>query len=393
MSLIDALLSGPLAAMTAGGVVFGGLGAVYARLWLGEAWPRVDARKLPPLTLLRPVKPGVPALREKLDTLVLAMRPGDQLVLGADADSPESATCAAVCAAHADREIVVVPCAPCAALNPKISKLVQMAAHGRHEHLVLSDCEALIDEAWLDAFRQEWAASGAEVLTAPYRFSGLATPPQRADAAALLLSLWPGLALVRALGQVRFTLGACTALRRAELAAVGSWAAFGDFLAEDNRLGAALAERGARIRLSAHVATLESDPLSWREVWQHQRRVAVTYRVCNPLGFAGLIATHSITASVLMLLLAPASAAPGFWLVWAGATLAARWLAAEALAKAARFPIPALWRVLVPAGLIETACWALSWISPVVWWAGNWWRVTGDGRLQGFGTLPRENES
>ena len=381
MSAIDVLLAGPLAAMTVGGVVFAGLGAACARLWLGEQPPEVDARKLPPLTLLRPVKPGVPSLREKLETLAQAMRPGDQLVLGADEGSPEFAVCEAVRAVFLDREIVVAACAPGAAVNPKIAKLVQMDAHARHEHLLLSDSEALIDGAWLDPFRSEWTASGADVLTAPYRFVGFATTPQRVDAAAMLLSFWPGLALVRALGQVQFTLGACTGLRRADLAAVGGWAAFGEFLAEDNRLGAALAERHARIRLSAQVATLESDPLNWRDFWRHQRRVAVTWRVCDPRGFSGLIVTYGISASILMLLLAPMSASPAFWLLWAIATLAGRWFTTWALAKIVRMEIPDLWRALAVAGPAETACWVLSWRAPVIWWAGGERLVGADGRM------------
>ena len=69
--------------------------------------------------------------------------------------------------------------------------------------------------------------------------------------------------------------------------------------------GAWMAERRARIRLSAQVATLESDPMDWRDFWRHQRRVAATYRVCDPRGFAGLIVTHGITAGILMVLIAP----------------------------------------------------------------------------------------
>lgn len=381
MSAIDALLAGPLAAMTVGGVVFAGLGAVCMRVWLGERLPEADARKQPPLTLLRPIKPGVPALREKLDALAAAMRPGDQLVLGADAGSPEFAVCEAARTAFPENDIAVVACASGAALNPKISKLVQMDAHARHEHLVLSDSEAIIDAAWLDVFRNEWAASGADAITAPYRYTGFATDAQRTDAAATLLTLWPGLALVRALGQVRFTLGACTGLRRADLAAVGGWAAFGDFLAEDNRLGAALAERRLRIRLSAQVATLASDPLDWRDFWLHQRRVAVTYRVSDPRGFAGSIVTHGIAAGFFMLVLAPFSASPGFWILWAITTLGSRWAATRLLAGVVRLDIPDLWRALAVAGVTETTCWFLSWCHPVVWWAGDWRKVAGDGRM------------
>ncbi len=364
------------------------LHAMLASLYLDE-WQReklgadIAETELPPLTLLRPIKAGVPALREKLVKLARATRAGDRLVLGVNGGSTDAEMADSVRAEFADRDIVVVRCRAVAALNPKISKLVQMESAAEGEHLVLSDSEARIDAAWLDTFRREWAASGADAMTCGYQFAGGTSWVQALDAAPALFSLWPGLMFVRRFGRMNFTLGACTGLRRSDLASVGGWAAFADELAEDNRLGAALAKAGRTIRLSQQVATLESDPLTWREYWRHQRRIAVTYRVCNPAGFAGMIFTHSVWAGVLWSVLP--SVEPDWrwtWLaMWVAVQLTRR-LFFRDFAKTIGFPPTRLLSTMLASDLIETVCWVLAWLSPTVWWSGKSWRISRDGKLR-----------
>ena len=322
-------------------------------------------------------------LREKLVELVRAMREDDRLVLGVNEESSDAEVADAVRVEFAERDIVVVRCRADAALNPKISKLLQMDATASGEHLVLSDAEARIDAVWLEAFRREWAASGADAMTCGYRFANCVSWMQSLDAAPTLFSLWPGLLFVRRFGRINFTLGACTALRRSDLASVGGWSALADELAEDNRLGSALARAGKTIRLSQQVAILESDPLTWRDYWRHQRRIAVTYRVCNPAGFAGVIFTHSVWVG-LMQFTVPVfdpDTARNLLVLCAFAQLG-RWCFLRGVAKAVGFTTARLFPTMLVSDLVETACWALAWISPTVWWAGKWWRISRDGKLR-----------
>ena len=303
----------------------------------------------------------------------------DQVLLGVEAGSAEEAIAEEVRQAFPAKQIRVIPCAPDRAVNPKISKLVQMELAARHDLWLLSDSEVMLDGPVLEALRREWRDGGGAVLTAGYRFTNLATWPQRCDAVAVLMGLWPGMAVVRRFKRVDFTLGACTLVRRTEVAEVGGWAAFGDFLAEDRQLGLALAAAGKKIRLSTQVVTLESDPMSWGDFWRHQRRVAVTYRVANPWGFAGMIFTHGSTLFVLLLVLSPshhlaAAEALAAWLVrLLTIRLFDRWLA---------FRTPGFWPALLVMSVVEPLCWLLAWVWPRVQWAGKWWRVTRDGRLR-----------
>jgi ceramide glucosyltransferase len=353
------------------GVLYDALAGIALRHWLAESAPPV-AETIEPITFFRPLKHGVPRLREKLEALIASSTAGDQILFGVTPDSDEEAICERVRRAFPDRDLTIVRCAPDAAVNPKISKLVQMAGLARHAAWLLSDSEVIFDGAFLARFRGEWQAKGATALTAAYRFVNLASGPQRCDALAVLLGLWPGLALVRRFGRVQFTLGACTLVRRDALAAVGSWPAFGDALAEDHQLGAALARAGQPVCLSRQIATLDSDPLSWREYWRHQRRVAVTYRVVSPAGFAGMILTQGpVWCAVYWLLVKPH---PPLFAALLFAALVRGWRV-QWMARALHFQVPGLWLWWPVASAVEALCWLASWLSSRVWWCGRWWRV------------------
>ena len=375
-------------AATIASILLGGTAVVSAayyfvsarllRRWLakGRAFESEDAA-LPPVTFFRPLKAGVPDLRSKLEGLATAMRVGDQLLIGVEAGSVEKTVAAEIARAFTEKEIAVICCDPSRTRNPKVSKLVQMVEHARHERWILSDSEAVLGAEFLRSFRHEWLQ--CDVLTAGYRFDGARTWPQRLDATAILLTLWPGLAVLSNRGPLRLTLGACTGFRRADLAAIDGWAAFGDALAEDYQLGVVLAATGRKILLSREVVTLASDPLTWSDYWRHQRRVAITYRVSNPLGFAGAWLTQGVTAAFIFACVHPAHLWSWalFLIVWA-----ARVLSATTMSRRLEFPMPDPWLSVLLTSFVETTCWALSWTSRSVWWGGTRWRIGRDGRLR-----------
>lgn len=331
---------------------------------------------LPPVTWLRPIKPGVSELSAKLMKFVSAIGPEDQVLIALNAGSADRATCEAVAASSGGR-VEIVECEPSAVLNPKIAKLVQLVPRAKHDRWILADAEADFDAAFVSDFRHEWEASGANVLTAGYRMIGQRSICQRLDSMAVLVTLWPGLELVRAFGRIGFTLGACTGFRHADLAAVGGWEAFANDLAEDHRLGESLVKMGAQIRLAKAILPLDSDPISWRDYLRHQVRVAVTYRCATPAGAAGMILTRGISMGALGLLLHPSM------VTTIGLTMAltARTILAHVMQRATRSEWPFTDSICV-ADFVETAAWFTSWFSHAVWWGGRWRRIDWRGKLQ-----------
>src|SRR5687768_5573190 len=65
---------------------------------------------LPPVTFLRPIKAGVPSLREKLERFLAAICREDQVIFGVDESSPELQTCVATARAFQDHDIKIVEC-------------------------------------------------------------------------------------------------------------------------------------------------------------------------------------------------------------------------------------------------------------------------------------------
>src|SRR6188768_4033305 len=88
-------------------IVYFMLSWVLLERWIGEG-EREDRGNapLPPVTFFRPIKAGVPDLFTKLTTLVEAMQPDDQLLLGVEPGSAEGETAERLRRVYTDREIV-----------------------------------------------------------------------------------------------------------------------------------------------------------------------------------------------------------------------------------------------------------------------------------------------
>ena len=353
------------------GVVLHAVAALRLRRHL-HAPTTLKSADTPPLTLWRTLKGGVPDLDGKLDALVHGSRDSDQILLGADAGSAEFAACEALRTRHTDRPIEVVPCERDRAPNPKISKFLQMAPFAKHEHWLLTDSEAIPDAGFLESFRREWHASGADVQTAGYRFANLRNLPQALDASPALLTLWPGLMLA---GKITFTLGACTGVKASDIRDIGGWESLGKELAEDHQLGTRLTAQGHSVRLSRHILTLDSDPMTWREYLRHQHRIAVTYRAATPGGALGLPVLQTLGFGITA-----AALHPPFW-KWAALIAIARIACAAAVSRMLKFPVVLLPLAVLLSTMVETAMWLFAWLPSRVWWADRWRRVGWRGRL------------
>jgi ceramide glucosyltransferase len=376
--VIKVCLEVALVVLALAGSAYHLVAAYLIREWIGKKAPSAPPPELPAVTILRPIKPGFPQLREKVEMLIAATHPQDQIVLGVSTRL-DLELCESVWARHRERDILVMLCQREQTPNIKIAKLIEMSERATHAAWILNDSEALVDAAFLDAFRAEWLESGADAFTCGYRFSHGGDLFQSLDAASILMSLWPGLAVRRKMGAIDFTLGACTGFKRESLEAVGGWAAFAGYLAEDNRIGAALAQSGRRVGLGADVVTLDSDPVSWVDYFEHQIRVAVTYRVSSPAGYFGMLVTHSVSFALLYVALSP-----GDWKRWffLGFIFAIRLLTTEWNAEVLRFPLPRRMLTVLAGSIAETFFWVLSWLPVRIVWGGRRFSVSREGLIR-----------
>lgn len=358
-----------LLALAGTGCVLHGLAIRRLARFLGR--PELAQSSSAPLTFWRALKPGVPNLGAKLDALVSSSRPEDQILIGVDADTPDATFCEEWRQRHAERDIAIVHCAPQRAKNPKLSKFLQMRPAARHSPWLLTDSEATLTPEFVEQIRAEWEETGADALTAGYRFVGLQSVWEWLDTLPAALTLWPGLMMVK---RLNFTLGACTSLRAEDLDSIGGWEKLGDSLAEDHELGQLLTARGKKVHLSRNVLELDGDPLTIGAYFRHQHRVAVTYRAANPAGALGLPIFQ-----VLPLAIAATIAQPALWHI-ALLCVALRIASAVVESRIVGMSRGIAWIPLVL--LMESFFWLLSWLPLPVWWAGKWRRIDWRGRFQ-----------
>ena len=364
MRPVSRIVAGAFAACTfsAGFYV---LTAILLRRWLrASPIPRRDGFE--PVTFFRPIKSGEPHLDEDLARFLGGLEPGDQVLIGTD-NEKDLGLCKTLVAKCAVPDATCLHCVPDLHENPKVSKLARMESLARHERWIILDSDTRPDRLFLQGFRSEWEASGADALSSPYAFSDWETRAARLDAIGTSLSLWPGAALLRAVGRVDFLTGACMGIKAPFLRSRGGWRILGSALADDYELGRLVRQAGGRIHLASTCLSLRAGKMDASAWFFHQHRTFATFRICNPWGSLGLPLTHGVAVSFVLALGKPRSL---FRWAFHALLLALRMACGNSLPSAAPRPRPAcVWLV----SLLEPVFWLSSWLFPRVRWGGKNW--------------------
>jgi ceramide glucosyltransferase len=195
--------------------------------------------------------------------------------------------------------------------NGKVSTLVQLAPHARHEFLLINDSDITVSERYLERVMARFApasvsglkpALAAEVglVTALYRGRAHGTLASRMEGLGISTDFMAGVLLSKLLeGGIRYGLGSTLAVRRAALAKIGGLESLVDYLADDYELGARVAAAGYRVALGGEVVQTAIPAYGWRGFADHQLRWLRTVRDSRPWGYVGLIVTHGLGWALL----------------------------------------------------------------------------------------------
>lgn len=279
-------------------------------------------------------------------------------------------------------EAELLVCADPAGANGKVAKLVVLERAAKHGVLVASDADVEAPTDLLTQLATHLTEDGAGLVNCFYRLANAETPAMRWEAVAINADFWSQVLQSRALRPMDFALGAVTALRRTDLAAIGGYSALGDQLADDFQLGRRIAATGRRIALCPVVVSCRERRQDWREVWTHQLRWARTIRFCQPLPyFFSLLGNVTLWALLWGLATLPFGwgGAQGFALL----AIAGRIASAVTLHRRIS-PETASWRddwLVVVKDLAGAVLWAASFLGNTVHWRGTAYRVGPGGRL------------
>ncbi|MGA2807304.1 MAG: bacteriohopanetetrol glucosamine biosynthesis glycosyltransferase HpnI [Terracidiphilus sp.] len=269
--------------------------------------------------------------------------------------------------------------------NAKVSVLVQLAAHARHDCLIINDSDITVSPRYLErvaaCFASPELPGRAEqpvgLVTALYRGRAHGTLPSQLEALGIATDFQAGVLLSKLIeGGLNYGLGSTLAVRREALDKIGGLVTLVDHLADDYELGARVARAGYRVALSPEVVETAVPAYDWPGFLDHQLRWSRTVRDARPWGYAGLVFTHGLGWAVLNVVasgLSPLS----FWLLGLSFFLRlalAMTVGAQVLAD--HQVLPGLW-LLPLRDLVAMGVWAAGFSGNTIVWRGERFALKG----------------
>jgi ceramide glucosyltransferase len=287
---------------------------VAARLYLSARRRRLPAFA-PGVSILKSLKGLDPGMIEAFRTHCRQTYAGEyELLFGVSSlNDPAALAVAQLKAEFPARAIQLVACPLSLGANGKVSTLVQLAAHGRFDYLLINDSDIAVSPRYLErvmaCFAPSPAATSAKpsrevgMVTALYRGRAHGTIPSRLEALGIATDFQAGVLLSRLIERgLHYGLGSTLAVSRNALDSIGGLQALVNHLADDYELGARIDQAGYRVELSPEVVETAIPAYRWKGFLDHQLRWARTVRDARPWGYAGLIFTHGLTWALLNVL-------------------------------------------------------------------------------------------
>jgi ceramide glucosyltransferase len=300
-----------------------------------------------------------------------------------------------------ERAIRLVECPERLGTNGKVSTLVQLAAHARHDFLLINDSDITVSPHYLErvmgCFAPSTDAPGKALppvglATALYRGRAHETLSSRLEALGIATDFMAGALMSKMIeGGLHYGFGSTLAVSRVALEKAGGLLPLVDYLADDYELGARIAKAGYRVALSSEVVETGVPAYKWSGFVDHQLRWARTVRDARPGGYMGLIVTHGLGWALLNLLasgLSPLS----LWLLGLSFFLRlaqAMTVGAEVLGD--HQVLANLW-LLPLRDVVAMGVWAAGFAGNTIVWRGERF-VLKDGKLEGQGSGIRDQGS
>jgi len=283
---------------------------VMVRRFFARSAPAAPGRAA--VSLLKPLHGAEPRLAANLASFLAVAHDGPlQMVCGVNAP-PDGAVhaVAALRMAHPDAEIALSTGPQTSGANGKIGNLIALLPLARHDILVLSDSDMVVDRAYLAQLLAALAEPGVGAVTCLYAGRGDSGFWSQLGAAAISYGAMPNMVVGLSTGLAQPCMGSTIALRRATLDAIGGFARFADTLADDHAIGAAVAQLGLRVAVPPLLLIHAGAERSLGELWRHHLRWAVTIRGVAGAGHWGSLVTHAVPLALLAALFAPLAGGP-----------------------------------------------------------------------------------
>jgi ceramide glucosyltransferase len=338
--------------------------------------------RLPPVTVLKPLCGAEPGLYEHLRSFCRQDYPEFQIVFGVgDAGDPAIEVAKRLQVEFPALRIDVVVDPQQHGHNRKISSLINMLKHARHDMLVMADSDAFVGPDYLTSVTAPLLDRKVGLVTCLYQ--GEPTQLIWSRLGAMYINEWymPSVLLAWLFGHENYVSGQTLCLRRDTLQAIGGLLGVANHLADDYELGQLVRRLGLRIVLSSYRLKAEHHEPTLESLVRHELRWMRTLYVLQPLAFRFIFFTFSLPLALLGLLLGAESFPTLAWALFQ-LTLVAR-LALHFVHRVhgGRPLFADLWLLPVRDLLICWVWWRSFYTSRLTW-RGSDFRVGADGIMR-----------
>ncbi len=287
-----------------------GFGYYLACLWSARTFLNSIAGSacasghVPPVSILKPLKGEDPEIYESFRSHCQQDYPEYELIFGvSDPADPAVHAVERLRQEFPQRAIQLIMCEQQLGANSKVSNLTQMLKAASYDHLVVSDSDIRIAPDYLRRVTAYLANAKVGVVTCLYRGIAAQTLGSRLESLGISTDFMTGVLVARSLeGGLRFALGSTMAFRRRELAAIGGFESFVDYLADDYELGKRIAALGREVVVSEVVVDTFLPAYTLPQFVEHQMRWARGVRDARPGGYLGLLFTFGWQWALLAVL-------------------------------------------------------------------------------------------
>jgi ceramide glucosyltransferase len=336
--------------------------------------PPPEPEKLPPITILKPLKGVDSALEENLRSIFRQDYPRFEVILGTeDEDDPALEVARRVAEEYPEIPSRVVSDPRAVGYNPKVNNLANLARRANHPTLLISDSNVRVDSGYLGDLVAHRERAGGGLVWSLFRGGSEGGLGGLLEAIQLNSFVMGGVAAIHRVLHLPCCVGKSMLMGRAELEAVGGFEFLSRFLAEDQVCAEEFAARGIPVTVSGRLIENVLGRRTLKEFASRHLRWSRLRRHVNFVGYVGELLLNPVFVVVLAALVLRTPVAVAL----AGATLAvASILDVETERSMGIRRSPAVYPLLELAlSLIKGFLWAIPLFSRTLTWRSNILRI------------------
>ena len=328
----------------------------------------------PPVSILKPVLGADSSFYEAIQSQAQIDYPEYEILFGVRNDNDSALPFIRRLQVESPGRSIQIVKTSTEAPNGKAGSLIDLERAARYDTLVISDADIKVPRDYLKNVIAPLEDPRNGLVTCLYR-AHADTFAGRFEAIGVETDFAPSALVAPFVGVNEFAFGSTIAVRRADLARAGGFAAVADYIADDYQIGKRIHALGLKCVLGEPVVDTHLGAANFVEAWRHQVRWARTIRVSRTGGFMGLFVTFAtFWAMALVLAGEPLLAAALLSIRLLAAALAG--VGVMGSAQSARYfwlvPLRDVWSVLI---------WIAGLLPGSVEWRGMRLTLSADGRI------------